>query len=248
MRGPSTETSSHLLSGGPSFDSGLHAGRPAISRAERTVTLLMLGRLKYQGNDTICRIRNVSAGGMRIDTGSPLEEGEYVAVEARNGESIDGRIVWTGNLTCGIAFAGPVDHQALLVPPMGPSGRRLAARSPRFRASAAARLQTGGRQIELRVVDISLGGCRVESDAAFPLHAEGCLTIPGLPALACTSKWATGNRAGLVFHGRPEFVRLAQWLDDHRARFTAAAPGSPAAQPTGGGMRCSMPFSHPRSF
>ena len=125
MRGPSTETSSHLLSGGPSFDSGLHAGRPAISRAERTVTLLMLGRLKYQGNDTICRIRNVSAGGMRIDTGSPLEEGEYVAVEARNGESIDGRIVWTGNLTCGIAFAGPVDHQALLVPPMGPSGRRL---------------------------------------------------------------------------------------------------------------------------
>ncbi|MEL7721385.1 PilZ domain-containing protein [Citromicrobium bathyomarinum] len=203
-----------------------HVAHPAndrheVPRLERTVTLLMLGRLRHRGSDTICRIRNVSAGGMRIDTGSPLEKGDRVAIEARSGVCIDGQVAWTNQLAAGIAFTHNVDHQEMLSPPVGPSGKRLAARSPRFHATARARLQTAGEALTLRLVDISLGGCRVESDAGFPLGADGSLTIPGLPPLACTSRWATGNRAGLIFHVRPDFESFARWLEAPDLRFAA---------------------------
>jgi|TARA_R100000049_G_C1954064_1_gene105083 hypothetical protein len=222
--------------------------RHEIPRLERTVTLLMLGRLRHHGNDTICRIRNVSSGGMRIDTGSPLEKGDRVAIEARSGVCIDGQVAWTSQLAAGIAFTHDVDHQEMLSPPVGLSGKRLAARSPRFHATASARLQTANQAMQLRLVDISLGGCRVESDVGFPQGADGCLTIPGLPPLACTSRWATGNRAGLIFHVRPEFASFARWLETPEHRFTGVEPakvdGSDDTSPAGDGSL----FSRPRSF
>lgn len=196
--------------------------RHEIPRLERTVTLLMLGRLRHRGSDTICRIRNVSEGGMRIDTGSPLEKGDRVAIEARSGVSIDGQVAWTNQLAAGIAFTHTVDHQEMLCPPLGPSGQRLAARSPRFNATARARLQTAEQTMKLQLVDISLGGCRVESDADFPSLADGSLMIPGLQPLACTSRWATGNRAGLIFHVRPDFASFARWLESTELRFANA--------------------------
>lgn len=228
-----------------------HPGRDRheIPRLERTVTLLMLGRLRHRGSDTICRIRNVSEGGMRIDTGSPLEKGDRVAIEARSGVCIDGQVAWTSHLAAGIAFTHNVDHQEMLCPPLGPSGQRLAARSPRFHATACARLQTADQALKLQLVDISLGGCRVQSDAGFPALADGSLTIPGLPPLACTSRWATGNRAGLIFHVRPEFAPFARWLEDPQLRFGDAGPAKgggagPAVSEAGD----ATPFSRPRSF
>lgn len=194
----------------------------AIPRPERTLTLLMLGRLRCRGGDTICRIRNVSPGGMRIDTGSPLEEGQPVAIEARGGACIEGRVVWTSGLAAGVAFTESIDLLELLSPRAMQSGAAVVVRSPRFHTSATARLQIDGRSAKLRLVSIWLGGCQIESDVAFPCQVEGCLTIPGLPPLGCTSRWASDGRAGLIFLNRPDFKHFARWLESPDLRFVNA--------------------------
>ncbi len=232
---------------------GLHSsmesadGRSVIPRLERTVTLLMLGRLRHRGSDTICRIRNVSAGGMRIDTGTPLHKGVPVSIEARSGVSIEGHVAWTSQLASGIAFARNVDHLELLAPPTGPSGARMAVRSPRFSATARARLDIGGRSLELRLVDISLGGCRVECEANLPREVVGGLTIMGLPPLACSSRWVKGNAAGLIFPTRLDFASFACWLERTEFRFGSAPALQNAAQDCALGAPVRMPFSRPRS-
>ena len=216
-----------------------------VPRLRRTVTLLMLGRLTRGGTDTICRIRNISSGGMRIDTASPLAKGETVSVEARSGMSVQGRVAWSNGLAAGIAFARTLEHEALVAQPEGPSGTRVTARSPRFSASATASLTLGGRRYSTRLDNISLGGCRVESESDFPCGGEGYLALPGLDPLACTSRWARGNRAGLSFVTRPEFARFARWLESPEFRFSApsASPDAPIEAPPSGRMR----FSRPRS-
>ncbi|GAB5349274.1 PilZ domain-containing protein [Alteriqipengyuania sp. 357] len=224
------------------------SGRPAIARAERTVTMLMLGRLQRQGTDTICRIRNVSSGGMRIDTASPLCKGDAVTIEARTGASIAGRIAWTSQLASGVAFDQTIDHHALFGPPSGPSGARVASRSPRFETSATARLDIDGRTIQLRLDNISLGGCRVEGGASFPRQVEGRITIPGLGPLGCCTRWVTGNRAGLVFLTRPQFATFARWLESPELRFTGARSRPDDAPDAAPAMPARMLFSRPRNF
>tara|TARA_B100000678_G_scaffold112283_1_gene93928 strand:- start:2160 stop:2903 length:744 start_codon:yes stop_codon:yes gene_type:complete len=225
MRGEVTS----VLLGAASDDLALGAesceGRYVIPRLERTVTLLMLGRLKHRGSDTICRIRNVSSGGMRVDTGTPLEKGETVAIEARSGVCVEGRVAWTNHLAAGIAFSQNVDHPELLAAPTGPSGARLATRSPRFQATARARLDVGGRVVKLRLVNISLGGCRVECDANLPSEVEGRLAIQGLPPTVCAGRWVTGKGAGLIFPTKLGFAEFACWLEKPELRF-----GSDSAQ------------------
>ena len=248
MRGEVTS----LLLGAASDDLALGAesceDRYVIPRLERTVTLLMLGRLKHRGSDTICRIRNVSAGGMRIDTGTPLEKGETVAIEGRSGVCVEGRVAWTNHLAAGVAFSKTIDHPELLAPPTGPTGTRLATRSPRFHATARARLDVGGRVAELRLANISLGGCRVECDANLPSEFEGCLVIPGLPPIVCAGRWVTGRGAGLIFPTKLAFAEFACWLERPELRFSPGSAAKGTAQ--GGAFRApgSAPFTRPRSF
>ena len=216
----------HTAQHGPedlSFETHPDRGRGEVRRTDRTVTLLMLGRLSWRGIDTICRIRNVSPGGMCIQTVSSLEEGEHVSIEARSSVCIEGRIAWTNERASGIAFMRDVDHETLIAPPKGPSGARLVARSPRFEACVTARLDFDGRSIKARVVNISMGGCFVESDAAIPSEKEIRLTLPGLATLGCTNRSGNGTRAGLVFVNKPAFANFARWLENPELRFAAAS-------------------------
>ena len=225
---PIDQTAQNTLAG-LAFDANAVGGRSENARVDRVVTLLMLGRLGRRGSDTICRIRNVSSGGMGIETVTPLEKGEQVSIEARSGVSLDGRIAWTNNLASGIAFARPADQDALLSPPVGPSGARLVARSPRFATNAAVRLDVDGRSIKTRLVNISLGGCRVECDVSIPRDAEVHITLPGMGTLACSSRSNTRDHVGLIFASRPEFASFAQWLESPALRFADDPASGPEA-------------------
>ena len=227
--------------------SAADSSRYVIPRLERTVTLLMLGRLKHRGCDTICRIRNVSSGGMRIDTGSPLQKDDPVAIEARSGVCVEGKVAWTSHLAAGIAFSKNVDHPELLTPPTGPSGARLAARSPRFESTASGRLDIGGRRVTLRLVNISLGGCRVECDASLPSEIEGRLAIPGLPPVDCAGRWIAGKGAGLIFPTKLDFGEFARWLERSEVRFGGEDAAKGTTQDCAFRAPGSVPIPRPRS-
>lgn len=190
-----------------------------VPRPKRTVTVLTLGRLLYGNSDTICRIRNVSPYGMRIDTITALEEDDDVGIEARSGAHFEGRVVWASRGASGIRFAKAVDYDKLLAGSSTGSGSAHAVRSPRFRVVAPARINIGGRHSVARVLDASLGGCAIASDTLPQKDTAGHLTIPGLPPLEFFTRWTGESCAGLAFRERLGFKDLARWIETPELRF-----------------------------
>ena len=198
--------------------------RPAsgiVPRAERTVTLLMLGRLWHQGTDTLCRIRDVSEGGMRIQSMAPLVPGERVRVEPRNGLGIEGKVAWTKDVTAGIQFARTVAPADLLAPPTGANGTITVSRSPRFDTAANAEIIIEGKRLTAPVINIGLGGCAVLANPLFQEGMKGSITVRGLPAQRFVIRWTDGAQAGLGFLERYGFAELADWVRKPELRFAA---------------------------
>lgn len=69
--------------------------------------------------DFSARVRNLSAGGMMIETGEALVPGTQVTARVRGIGVIDGTVAWAGPRRCGIAFATPVDPELARKPVTG---------------------------------------------------------------------------------------------------------------------------------
>ena len=193
---------------------------------EPSLTLFMLGRLQQPGyRDTLCRIRNVSTGGMRIETLSPLALGAVVLIEPRSGVPYQGHVVWTRPGTGGIQLDQPVPREMLTAPAVGPFGKQLTQRAPRFTANAHAHLTVGGMSRQMRVVDLSLGGARLDLTHGCPVHERGRLAIAGLPSRSYILQWIRSGYAGISFLERLQFTDLAKWAEFSPLRYSAdAAP------------------------
>lgn len=189
------------------------------ARDERTVTLFMLGRLWHQNSDTICRIRNISSGGMRVETAVPLQVGEKVSLETRSGIYLDGQVAWTRDLAAGIRFADTIDHGTLLATPAGRPGKARTVRAPRFPAAVRATMRVDGWRSKVRVVNISLSGCAVLASTTPPHGSVGELTIAGLRPLKFAPRWTQDGLAGLTFLEKLGFGELAHWLGKPEMRF-----------------------------
>lgn len=196
---------------------GLVKGFPG--RDGRTVTLFMLGRLCLRGSDTICRIRNISPDGMRIETSMPLQLKESVSLETRSGSYLDGKVAWCSGYEAGIRFADTIEHRTLLAAPAGPAGKLLSVRGPRFPAAVSATMRVGGRTFKVRVVNVSLSGCAVQASTLPPLESVGVLTIAGLPPLKFAPRWTRDGLAGLTFLETLGFADFAGWLSQPARRF-----------------------------
>ena len=197
-------------------------GFPA--RDERTVTLFMIGRLWHRGSDIICRIRNISPGGMRIETGMQLQLAEKVSLETRSGSCLDGQVVWSDGAEAGIQFAKIVEHEALFAAPAGLAGELLPVRGPRFPTAVSATVRVGGRAFKARVVNVSLSGCAVQTPTLPPRDSLGEVTIAGLPPLQFASRWTQDGLAGLAFLEKLGFADLAEWLCKPEQRFKLGSP------------------------
>jgi hypothetical protein len=76
-------------------------------------------------------------------------------------------------------------------------GRRRAARTV---ADAAILLRRLGRgALEVRLLDISTGGCQLQRPAGLSLAEHVVTRLPGLEPLGATVAWANSRHAGLHF-------------------------------------------------
>lgn len=64
----------------------------------------------------LCRVRNVSAGGVMCETGRTHSQGERVAVKLRSVGSVGATVVWTSSNRVGLAFDEAIDPQELRIP------------------------------------------------------------------------------------------------------------------------------------
>lgn len=183
-------------------------------RAPRTVTTLLVGKLVSDGSgEQLCRVRNLSATGMLIETQRPLGYGNWVAVELRCGQRLAGSVAWSSTGRAGVQFAAPIEVDHVLAVARGATAARMVApRAPRFAANLSARLINEGHPIDVTVENISQSGARVTLGEHCELDRSVTLSIPGLQPRRCTVRWIQGTTAGLAFMDMVPYQDLAALL------------------------------------
>lgn len=184
-------------------------------RAARSVTTLRLGRLLCGANcDSPCRIRNISANGMMIETNRTLPAGLEITVQLRCGSQLVGSVVWSDGNRAGIEFPHPIDLEHFLARATHEHGANDCGipRAPRFVLGYPAKLGCFGRMIPVFIANVSQSGLRVRSTQPLRVGQDLMLHAPGLPQYGCTVRWADGEEAGLAFQGILPFDDLSNWL------------------------------------
>jgi len=188
---------------------------PLIERAPRAMTLLMTGKLLAGREEGLCRVRNLSATGMMIETRMTLQIGQDVRVELRCTHDLAGRIVWTREGAAGIAFGLSIDVEAVLAA-QAPTSRIVRSRmprAPRLAAACAITIDAQGDTHEGILLDISQGGAKLRLPFQPARDERLLLTIPDLPLKSGAVRWVRDGEVGLAFYEALPFDMLAEWLD-----------------------------------
>jgi PilZ domain. len=163
---------------------------------ERYVSLLRVGALTINGRRELCLIRNISAGGMMIRPYSPIATGTALSIELKQGDPVNGVVIWCDKGLAGVTFDAAIDVLALL----SASGTGPRPRMPRIELSCTASLRHEGTVFRAQVVNISQGGICIDSPLDLEPDADVVVTLPGLHAAAGVVKWKEDAFHGIGFN------------------------------------------------
>lgn len=203
--------------------SAMPGANEPIARDDRLTTILLIGRISTDTRDDLCRVRNISAGGMRIETLAPIEVGQQISVELKSGVTVGCAVIWVDGTEAGVQFDQPVDIEQLLATSTRarPAADARTPRSPRLSARCPVTLRRDGHIQSGILEDVSQGGAQLCSHGTAKIGDRVTLYIPGLGSKHATIRWATDKTVGLSFTEKLGFADLARWLASPE-RFTRA--------------------------
>lgn len=170
---------------------------------------LRVGILETDFGKQLCLIRNLSRGGARVRVYRRFRLGTRGVIDLKTGHRLKGTIVWAQQGHIGFEFDEAVDIEQLFsTESLAAKGHR--ARLPRVECDAPVTIRSGAQIIKARVVDISQGGIKVESDQPIPL-GEAVVLLPDLYPLAAFVRWSDGCFTGIGFAELVPFRRLLDW-------------------------------------
>ncbi|MEN2792393.1 PilZ domain-containing protein [Sphingomonas oligophenolica] len=175
---------------------------------ERQVAVLRVAKLRTPHGEELCKVRNISSGGLMAHVYSSLDVGDAVTAEFKSGHPISGKIIWRRAGLAGMAFDEVVNAASVL------SGDDFAParqpRAPRLGLRLRARMRVGARYHAATLCDISQGGAKIEPEVA-EIGQKVVLMVTGLPAITGVIRWHDRGQAGIQFDIALPFDTLAQW-------------------------------------
>ena len=193
------------------FSLSLRVPQPTERRTdERLLSLLPVAKLVTAGGATLCRIRNISAGGISAEVTAPIETDAAVEIEFSYDQRIPGTVVWTRAGSAGIKFDAEIDLRQLLAARKPREGFRP--RPPRLEVSCPATVRVGGMFHRVEVRDISLGGLKVAINDWSCVDKPVTVAIDSLKPVKGRVRWYKAGQAGIVFNAPLRFEELAEWL------------------------------------
>lgn len=185
--------------------------RPTEKRTdERLLALLPVAKLVTETSQALCRIKNISAGGLHVEATSPMPTGMSLYVELASEQRIPGTVVWTRNGALGIKFDQDVDLRELLANRRPRSGFR--SRPPRLEIACSATVRIGRLYHKVEVRDISLGGMKVLINDWECVGKPATVTVESLRPIEGRVRWYKAGQAGILFDKPLRFEELAEWM------------------------------------
>jgi len=193
------------------FSLSAQVPRPSERRTDgRQLALLPAARLIGEHGECLCRVRNISAGGLMAETPTPPPVDTPVEIELVAGQRIPGKVVWTRRASVGVKFEKDVDLRELLASRKQRDGYR--ARPPRLDVSCGGTVRIGGLYHQVEVQDISLGGLKVELAEWQAPGKPVVVTVESLRPIKGSIAWSKGGKTGIVFDKPLKFEELAEWM------------------------------------
>lgn len=185
--------------------------RPSDSRADdRLLALLPVAKLVSAEWQDLCRIRNISAGGVMAETTVPHEAGVAVRLELASGAEIASQIIWSRGNSLGIKFDQHVDLREVLANRRPRIGFRP--RPARLDISCGGTVLLDGLYHKVEVQNVSLGGLKIFLPLKDCVGRNVLITVESLRAIKGTIRWHKDGMMGIVFHQPLTFEELAEWL------------------------------------
>jgi len=195
--------------------------RKLSDRAERTLTMLMVAKLRVREVEGLCRIRNISPGGLMLETRLAIDCGDHAEIELRQQRQVSGRIVWVRGDRAGLAFDAPEEVEALLPAKPGRASRirrEPKPRGPRLQMDCTVEVRLPDGRAEAQLRDISQGGAKLSLPLRLRVGEQLLLLVPGLPLKLGIVRWVHGD-VGVAFAEPLSFDLLADWLVARAGRF-----------------------------
>ncbi len=158
-----------------------------------------------------CAIRKLTAAGATLQLDCEVNEGDSLSLELANGQSLAGRIAWSGEGTAGFLFDVPIDVISTLARNLAalPAERRTVPRVELHQTVCVRR----GNQVEFtRSRNLSQGGAGIETQIALQEGDRVQINFDGLKPLDGVVRWCQGSQAGIAFDEDIPWQLLMPWL------------------------------------
>ncbi len=193
------------------FSLSLRVPQPSERRTdERLLAILPIAKLTTPDGALLCRIKNISAGGVAAEVPGPVAPDAAVTIELAHDQCIPGTVVWTRAGSVGVKFDAEVDLRQLLAARKPREGFRP--RPPRLEVSCPATVRVGRLYHQVEVRDISLGGLKVAINDWSCVDQPVTVSIDSLKPIKGRVRWYRAGQAGIVFEKPLRFEELAEWL------------------------------------
>lgn len=209
-----------------SADAAASAGTSAVSSGGKTEqekeeerrnqprhrTIFRAARLSSRIHDVegLAIVRNISEGGMRVESRLGFENGEHVAVSLVDGDRIEGEVVWQDGNSFGIRFFSWVSVEQMLAR-TADSPKKLRPRAPRIVLDLPVLMRTGNFLVDARICDISQRGAKLQFDKYLPIDTRVQISHNDLRPVTGSVKWQASNLVGIEFHRTLNIEEFSLW-------------------------------------
>jgi hypothetical protein len=185
---------------------------PERRSGARHMSVLRAGRISFDGDDHLCIVRNISAGGLMVGCNTPPLPDRRVTVELRSDKQMHGVVRWSRDGQCGIQVDEPIDVEQVLREERNPL-LRIRPRAPRFVRRGSVKLIGEGDPVIGDIMDISIGGLSCRPDRPLKRGEPVVASIAGLVATTAEVRWTKGDVVGIRLEKPLPWRGFADWLE-----------------------------------
>jgi hypothetical protein len=172
--------------------------------------MLQVAKFATAEGEELCLIRNISSGGVQIETYRPVRQDEHITIALRAGYVLHGRVAWVADLKAGVQFDTPIEVQEVLAGKIGGTDS-LRVRSPRLAADFWVTMENDGQVHHVHVCDVSQGGIKVDSDEKFRSGTRTWIHISQFGRREAVVRWCRDGQVGLAFLTPISYADFAGW-------------------------------------